>query len=116
MSEKTQKPTARHLSDARKKGDIARSSEATRAFVLVGCLIWLGFGMAGLSASLLTMIKSAISNPELLALPSPQAAVALLEPHLMGLLLPPLILIMAFSVLGDFLQVRGLFSLSLINI
>ncbi len=111
MSEKNQKPTPQRLRDARKKGDVPRSSELTRAFVLVGCLIWLGFGMAGLMQSLMVMLKSAISNPDLLALPSPQAALALLQPHLLGLFLPPLVLVIVFSLLGDFLQVRGVFSL-----
>lgn len=110
MSEKTEKPTPRRLREARKKGDVPRSMELTRAFVLVGCLVWLGFGMGALMQRLLHLLKTAVNQGAAASRPV-EAAIGLLEPHLAWLLLPPLVFALAFSLLGDFLQVRGVFSL-----
>jgi len=41
--EKTEQPTARHLEDALKKGQIARSREVQTVFVLMACLVALKF-------------------------------------------------------------------------
>jgi type III secretion protein U len=111
MSEKNQKPTAKHLREARKRGEVPRSAEVTRAFVLVACLIWLGFGTAMVFSHLSALFRTALSDPNLLAMPSPQAALMLLQPHFAALFLPPLVIVIGFSVLGDFLQIRGLFTL-----
>jgi type III secretion protein U len=111
MSEKNQKPTAKHLKEARQKGDVPRSREITRALVLIGCLLWLGFGTASLVEHLKALMRRAISDPDLLLMTSPQAALALVEPHFAALLLPPLVLVICFSIMGDFLQIRGLFTM-----
>ena len=43
--DKTEQPTAKRLEDARKKGDVAKSSEVTSTVVLV---VWLGVGALAL--------------------------------------------------------------------
>jgi type III secretion protein U len=111
MSEKTEKPTPRRLREARKRGEVARSTELTRALVLVGCVVWLGVGVAGVTESLMMLLRTAVSDTQLHASHAPQAALSLLAPSLLSLLLPPLVMALVFGLLGDFLQVRGLFSL-----
>jgi type III secretion protein U len=52
MAEKTEKPTPKHLREARRKGQIARSSETQSTAVFVSILIYLWLGAGGMWTSL----------------------------------------------------------------
>jgi len=106
VSEKNQQPTPRRLKEARKKGQVARSAEVTNALVLLGLLVFLGFGAWIMVQHLMAMLREAITG-NLNQLGHAGAIQALLAPHLPKLFLIPIVIMIVFSLAGDFIQVRG---------
>jgi type III secretion protein U len=56
MSEKTEQPTHKKLRDARMKGDVPRSKDASTAFLLCGCISYLIFCSHQIVDAILSMV------------------------------------------------------------
>jgi type III secretion protein U len=109
MAEKDQKPTARRLREARKRGEIAFSRDvaSTVVFLLVLAGLWIGGGAVYESLSELWLDASTGA-----LFHDPAAGSALLLPHAIEVLLRAAIGISALAavggIAGSFLQVGGL--------
>jgi type III secretion protein U len=57
MSEKTEQPTHKKLRDARDKGDVPRSKDASTAFLLCGCISYLIFCSHQIVDTILSMVQ-----------------------------------------------------------
>src|SRR5512136_1255955 len=105
--EKTEPPTPRRRSEARKAGQIARSSDLTAAVVLLGVLLllkWYGGTMFG---DMLTVARFCLEEHEL-AITDPQFLMPLAAKvlwMLIGIVLPALLLVMLLSLLTSLLQI-----------
>ncbi|MDY7510336.1 EscU/YscU/HrcU family type III secretion system export apparatus switch protein [Ralstonia wenshanensis] len=112
MSEKQHKPTQRRLEDARREGEVVRSTDVTSALVFIGMLVllwqggpWLLERMRGLLIQNVTAVAQARD---------PTAAVrqALVSAGAEWILLSAavLVLVTVLAVLGAFAQVGGMFA------
>ncbi|MGT2433952.1 EscU/YscU/HrcU family type III secretion system export apparatus switch protein [Cupriavidus basilensis] len=112
MSEKQHKPTQRRLEDARREGEVVRSTDVTSALVFIGMLVllwqggpWLLERMRGLLIQNVTAVAQARD---------PAAAVrqALVSAGAEWILLSAavLVLVTVLAVLGAFAQVGGMFA------
>ncbi len=98
--EKTEEPTAKKLSDARKKGQIARSKDLGTMFVLVGsacAMLLMGNSLVG---SLATMMKRLFSLNRQEAM-DPHALFSVIEDGISSVL-PPILWIFAIIILAAF--------------
>jgi flagellar biosynthesis protein FlhB len=106
--EKTEEPTHKRLTDARKKGQVAMSRDMTAAGVFVALFMALsltaGSWVGGLLAHMKTALEMATSEPTVV--PQLKRGLAAMQ----GALLAPLIAAMAAAIALGFLQSGGLFS------
>jgi flagellar biosynthesis protein FlhB len=112
-SDKTEKPTARRLSQARGDGQVAKSTDLTGAFVLGGFCMIINLYGPYISGLILGMMQQLLSLPyhgpmrtsDVLALLSNVAQTVFL-------IVSPFVGTLAFAgLLGNFVQVRALFTL-----
>jgi type III secretion protein U len=111
MSEKTEKATAKKLLDARKKGEVAKSKDATSAvvfMVLLG-LLWMAGGV--FMSALQAVFEVAINAPAQVGSGKPWWLLfEQLARDAAKVVLPVLIAAVVAAVLAGFAQVRGVFS------
>jgi type III secretion protein U len=109
MSEKTFKPTARRLREARERGDVPRSGELASAAAFIGAMLGIVWSAHGLLPALRSLWWRAIDpvawaqGPGFLGPFLMQACLTLAQ-----LALPALLLAAVFAMLASFLQVGPL--------
>lgn len=109
MEEKTHKPTAKRLRDARKRGEVVFSHDVVSAATFIVTLVALGLG-GPLVFHLLQALWLQATGPALLAHPGEQAGTMLLltvQSYLWAVL-PVLAAVLAAGVAGSFFQVGAL--------
>jgi flagellar biosynthesis protein FlhB len=105
--EKTEQPTPRRRSEARKAGQVARSSDLTAAVVLLGVLLllkWYGRSMFG---DMLTVARFCLEDHEL-AVTDPDHLIPLAAKAfrmLIGIVLPALLVVVVLSLLTSLTQI-----------
>ncbi|WP_133645573.1 EscU/YscU/HrcU family type III secretion system export apparatus switch protein [Paraburkholderia flava] len=113
MAEKSQKPTAKRLRDAREKGDVPKSQDTISTAVFVGICIALAAGITQMFAridALFRLVFDAVSAPD----PGERIA-TLVDAAAHTWLLPSLAFIgigLAVGVLAGFVQVGGVMAWS----
>jgi type III secretion protein U len=111
MSEKTEKASAKKLQDARKKGEIAKSKDATSAAVVIVLLglMWVAGG--AFMAAIQALLEVAIDAPAQVGSGKPWwLLLEQLARDAAKVVLPVLIAAVVAAVLAGFAQVRGVFS------
>jgi hypothetical protein len=111
MSEKTEKASAKKLQDARKKGEIAKSKDATSAavFIVLLGLMWAAGG--AFMAAIQALLEVAIDAPAQVGSGKPWwLLLEQLARDAAKVVLPVLIAAVVAAVLAGFAQVRGVFS------
>jgi type III secretion protein U len=111
MSEKTEKATAKKLQDARKKGEVAKSKDATSAvvFIVLLGLLWLGGG--AFMAAIQALFERAIDAPAQVSLGKPWGLLfEQLARDAAKVVLPVLGAAVVAAMLAGAAQVRGIFS------
>ncbi|MGH8241463.1 MAG: EscU/YscU/HrcU family type III secretion system export apparatus switch protein, partial [Steroidobacteraceae bacterium] len=63
MAEKTHKPTAKKLRDARKRGEVVKSKELNSCALFAGLLAFLWFGGAFVTEQIIGVMEHALSAP-----------------------------------------------------
>jgi type III secretion YscU/HrpY family protein len=112
MSEKTEKPTARKLREARKKGEVHKSKEVTQLAIFIAILglfaLLSGFTLTKLQL-LFTLFRDSLpsrdDDPQLLF-----RVLLIAERSFVALLAPVLAAVVLVGCLVGFLQVKSLFS------
>ncbi len=111
MSEKTEKATAKKLQDARKKGEVAKSKDATSAvvFVVLFGLLWVSGGT--FMAAIYALLEVAIDAPAQVGSGKPWALLfEQLARDAARIVVPVLVAAVVAAVLAGLAQVRGVFS------
>src|SRR3546814_15329993 len=67
-SQKTEEPTGKRLSDAREKGQVARSQEVSHWFMILALALVVGIFAPSLSADLGGVLRPFLERPHLMAL------------------------------------------------
>ena len=113
MAEKSQKPTAKRLRDARQKGDVPKSADTISTAIFVGVCVALAVGLAQIFAhvqALFRLVFEAVGTPD----PGPRIA-TLVDTAAHMWMLPSLVFIgigLAVGVLAGFVQVGGVMAWS----
>jgi type III secretion protein U len=112
MSEKTEKPTAKKLRDAHKRGEIARSADLTTALTFAAVLGVLWFAATPFASVLQALAELAINAPSHVRSKTPW--LLLLQQALMDgarIIVGALLTACAVAILAGAAQSRGVFSL-----
>jgi flagellar biosynthesis protein FlhB len=115
MAQKTEQPTSHKLSEARKRGEVFRSQDISQALLFVTAATVFVFWQQALGASLRDMVSAALSAAPRLGAAPPDALFAALAAAWKTILLLTLPLagsVFVVSILVNFLQVKGVFSLA----
>lgn len=113
LGERTEEPTARKLSDARKKGQVAKSQDLSGAISLLGALIiFLAFGstIAAMFASILRRALSGDISADIRSTESIFAATKVVAYEAMVVVAPVMLLAAVVAYIGGFVQVGWLIS------
>jgi type III secretion protein U len=111
MSEKTEKASAKKLRDARKKGEVAKSKDATSAVVFLALLGVLWVAGEGFIVAVKAMLEVAIEAPAHVGSARPWwLLIEQLVRDGARVVLPVLGAALVAAVLAGFAQVRGVFS------
>ncbi|MCW7539742.1 type III secretion system export apparatus subunit SctU [Aquabacterium sp. A7-Y] len=111
--QKTEAPTPRRLRDARRKGEVPKSRDWTAAAVLLALGVWLTLAGDATLEGLKALIARALQH-DLRALQAGGSAAPLLGElvrEALWLVLPPVALLLAVSLLAAWVQVGALFSM-----
>ena len=102
-SQKTEEPTQKRLTEAREKGQIARSQEVNHWFMILAFAILVGLLAPGAASGVTRILRSFIAQPHLMGLDS-GALAALLRDTGAGLgwalALPALVAVLAATLAG----------------
>jgi len=110
MSEKTEQPTAKKLRDARKKGQVSHSKDASSALILIALFVCLGLGREFYLNTACDLMKL---PPLFYKVPFEQAASMMITGTfkvVCNLTLPSLVVILIVGVLFNYLQVGPVLS------
>lgn len=110
MSEKTEKPTPKRLTDARKKGDVAHAKDAAKALMIWACAGYLLFSASQLTDAMLFLIDWAGAHAngpfrDVLA-----AFLRLAVKELSLALLPWLLIVIVLAVFGELMTAGPVFA------
>lgn len=110
--EKTEQPTGKRLSEARKKGNVARSRDLSAAVVLLAGLASLSIWGPALSRKLMEMFKVSLSqlHPGIVGVNQISSIFMGFSLTLGGLLTPIFLTLSVAAVVGNYAQVGKLFS------
>jgi flagellar biosynthesis protein FlhB len=106
---RTEEPTPRRLREARRRGQVAVSAEATGAAALAGGLLALGAAGPALAAAIARALRAALAGAAL-APPAPEAALRSAAALLLRCAAPPAAGALAGALAGGLLQTRLLFA------
>ncbi|MCE3235909.1 MAG: flhB [Vampirovibrio sp.] len=119
--DKTEKPTAKRLEDARKKGQVVKSQDFNGAIVLIaatGAMAYAGpYAVSTLYGQMQFTFGKLLSNPEVLkplTFESYNALVSSTIQSMVWLMLPFLLTVMVLGALSNLLQVKPLFAMEAI--
>lgn len=110
MNEKTEKPTPKRLTDARKKGDVAHAKDAAKALMIWACAGYLLFSASQLTDAMLFLIEWAGTHAngpfrDVLA-----AFLRLALKELSLALLPWLLIVIVLAVFGELMTAGPVFA------
>lgn len=110
MSEKTEQPTQKRLTDARKKGDVAHAKDASKALMVWACAGYLLFSAAQLTDAMLFLMEWAGTHAngpfrEVLA-----AFLRLAVKELSVALLPWMLIVVVLAIFGDLITAGPVFA------
>ena len=116
-AEKTEKPTAKKLSDARKKGNVAKSQEVNSWATLLGLLICLVTFMPWLMSKVTLMNFVFLESPHSIEVnnESIQGLLRVTATELFLIVGPILFFFLIVGFLATFIQVGGTFSWEITN-
>lgn len=110
MSEKTEQPTQKRLTDAREKGDVAHSKDAAKALMIWACAGYLLFSAKELIDSILFMLEwsgAQANGPFREVLP---AFLRLAASQLIAVLLPWMLVVIVVGIFGEFMTAGPIFA------
>jgi flagellar biosynthetic protein FlhB len=111
-SSKSEDPSQKKLEDAHKKGDVAKSQEVTTWFMLLGSAAVFAMFIPSASASLMATLRVLIANPDQYEVGGAAFGTFFngLAMSLIGIVMPPLVILTFCAVASNLVQHRPLLS------
>jgi len=112
FQDKTEKPTPKRRSEARKKGEVAKSKDLSAAFVLLVSLAALAIWGPNLGRKIMEMLKVSLGQlrPGIVGVNQVSAVFTNFSLTLMGLLMPILLTISVAAIVANYAQVGKIYS------
>lgn len=110
MSEKSEQPTKKRLTDAREKGDVAHSKDAAKALMIWVCAGYLLFSAKVLTDSILFMLEwsgAHANGPFREVLP---AFLRMAVSQIIDVLLPWMLVVIVVGIFGEFMTAGPIFA------